>query len=319
VTSTARQGSVLVVWNRTAGTKVGVSTSRQPTEAELRAAFDRHGLAADLVVTESATDAVHRVRAACADGCSIVVAAGGDGTARAIARELLGSDTALGILPLGSVMNLARSLSIPRDLDAAVAIIARRQVRMIDVGSVGPLDGRGQPFFESVSIGLHAALFREGQRFDRGHRFALPRAAWIMLRYRPSKVWLELDDRRITTRALAISIANGPYAGLGFTVAPEARLDDGRFDIRIFRGFSRWHLVRHFASIVAGRRAVERRIETLRSARVRVFSRSPLPVRPDDDPPLTTPVSLEVLPRCLRVVVPADETAGDLADGRAGT
>ena len=110
-----------------------------------------------------------------------------------------------------------------------------------------------------------------------------------------------------TTRALAISIANGPYAGLGFTVAPDARLDDGRFDIRIFRGFSRWHLVRHFASIVAGRRAVERRIETYRSARVRVSSRSPLPVRPDDDPPLTTPVSLDVLAQCLRVVVPEDE------------
>jgi YegS/Rv2252/BmrU family lipid kinase len=295
---------ILVLWNRSAGSKAGVATNRTPTDEELRALFGQHGLAVDLVATESASDAVRRARDACARDRRIVVAAGGDGTVRAIARELLGSDTALGILPLGSVMNLARSLGIPRDLEGAVAIIAGGRIRAIDVGAVGKTDGSPEPFFESVSVGLHAALFREGQRFDKGHHLALPRAAWIMLRYRPSKVWLELDDRRITTRALAISIANGPYAGLGFTVAPEARLDDGRFDIRIFRGFSRWHLVRHFASIIAGRRAVERRIETYRSARVRVFSRSPLPVRPDDDPPLTTPVSLEVLPSCLRVVVP---------------
>lgn len=307
MTSTRTASPILVLWNRSAGTKAGVSTNRVPTEDELRSLFARHHLDIDLVPTESAADAVRRAREACARDCPIVVAAGGDGTVRAIARELLGSGTALGILPLGSVMNLARSLGIPRDVEAAAAIIAEGRVRAIDVGTVGTLHGRSEPFFESVSIGLHAALFREGQRFDRGHRLALPRAAWIMLRYRPSKVWLELDDRRITTRALAISIANGPYAGLGFTVAPDARLDDGRFDIRIFRGFSRWHLVRHFASIVAGRRAVERRIETYRSARVRVSSRSPLPVRPDDDPPLTTPVSLEVLAQCLRVVVPEDE------------
>ena len=307
MTSTRTASPILVLWNWSAGTKAGVSTNRVPTEDELRSLFARHHLDIDLVPTESAADAVRRAREACARDCPIVVAAGGDGTVRAIARELLGSGTALGILPLGSVMNLARSLGIPRDVEAAAAIIAGGRVRAIDVGTVGTLHGRSEPFFESVSIGLHAALFREDSGSTAAIGWRCHARPGLMLRYRPSKVWLELDDRRITTRALAISIANGPYAGLGFTVAPDARLDDGRFDIRIFRGFSRWHLVRHFASIVAGRRAVERRIETYRSARVRVSSRSPLPVRPDDDPPLTTPVSLEVLAQCLRVVVPEDE------------
>ena len=296
---------IRVLWNPAAGTKAGLPTNRTPTIDELRELFERHGLDAEIVETTSAADAVRRCRDACDSDCEVLVAAGGDGTVRALARELLGSRTALGILPLGSVMNMARALGIPRDLEAAVEILATGQVREMDVGTVGPLGGEGQPFFESVSIGLHAALFLEGQRLDKGHKLALPRALWTMLRYRPSKVWLDIDGRRVTTHALAISVANGPYAGLGFTVAPDARLDDGRFDVRIFRGFSKWHLLRHFVSIVAGRRAVEPRIETHRGAHVAVASRSPLPVRPDDDAPLTTPVELRVLARCLRVVVSA--------------
>jgi diacylglycerol kinase (ATP) len=293
-----------VLWNQGAGVKAGVSTNRTPELAELDELFARHGVDARIVPTTSEEDAVARCREAIDDGCRAIVAAGGDGTVRAIARTLIGSETALGILPLGSVMNIARSLDIPRDLDEAAAVIAAGVVRAIDVGFV-----EERAFFESTSIGLHAALFREGAKFDKGDRLALFRAIWVVIRYRASKMWIELDDQTISTRALAVSVANGPYAGLAFTVAPEARLDDGKLDVRVFRGFSKWELLRHFASIVAGRRAIEPRIDTYRSARVRVSSRSALAVRPDDEPPMATPVSFHILPRSLNVLVPAADRA----------
>ena len=71
------------------------------------------------------------------------------------------------------------------------------------------------------------------------------------------------------------SISNGPFAGLGFTVAPGARLDDGLLDVRVFERFSRWELVRHFWSIAAGRRRYEPRVRTLRSATVQPPRREP--------------------------------------------
>jgi diacylglycerol kinase (ATP) len=290
---------IRVLWNEGAGVKAGLPTNRTPSADDLREVFRGHGIDAWIIPTGSAEDAVRETRRAIADGCRTVVAAGGDGTVREIARTLIGSGVALGVLPLGSVMNVARSLDIPRDVGEAAAVIAAGETHDIDVGFVGD-----RAFFESTSIGLHAALFREGARFDKGDRLALVRAIAVIVRYRTAGMRIELSDRTITTHALAVSVANGPYAGLAFTVAPGARLDDGNLDVRVFRGFSKWQLVRHFASIVAGRRAIEPRIETYRSPTVRITAARPLPVRPDDEPPLATPVSFRVEPRSLRVIVP---------------
>ena len=107
------------------------------------------------------------------------------------------------------------------------------------------------------------------------------------------------------TRALVTSISNGPFAGLGFTVAPGARLDDGLLDVRVFERFSRWELFRHFWSIAAGRRRYEPRVRTLRSATVQLRGASPLRVRADGEEVGTTPVELRVRPGALRVIAPA--------------
>ena len=103
------------------------------------------------------------------------------------------------------------------------------------------------PFFEAGSVGMNAAIFREVSRVDEGDPVSIPRTIWVALRYRPARMAVELDDGVITSRALMVAVSNGPYLGLGMTVAPEARLDDGKFDVRIFRRFSKgsccatWH------------------------------------------------------------------------------
>ena len=237
------------------------------------------------------------------------MAAGGDGTFHTVARRLLelgGDDPAamppLGILPLGSVMNVARSLDIPRDLEGAVRVIAEGHERSIDVGEVV---GWG-PFLEAVAVGLHAELFAEAAALDAGDARAPFRAIRTALSYQPSRLTLELDEgRTVRTRALVTSISNGPFAGLGFTVAPGARLDDGLLDVRVFERFSRWELVRHFWSIAAGRRRYEPRVRTLRSATVSLRGASPLRVRADGEEVGTTPVELRVRPGALRVIAPA--------------
>jgi diacylglycerol kinase (ATP) len=297
----------VVVWNRGAGRKVGLPTNVDLDEDGVRGLFAGVGLTVDLRATESESEAVEAARGA-STGSVPVIAAGGDGTVRTIARTLLEAAAGdaeavppLGILPLGSVMNVARSLAIPRELPAAAAVIAAGHVRSIDVGEVA---GWGA-FFEGLAVGLHAELFAEGAALDAGDPAAPFRAIVTALRYRPSRLALELDDgRTIRTRALVTSISNGPFAGLGFTVAPGARLDDGLLDVRVFERFSRWELLRHFWSIAAGRRRYEPRVLTHRSSTVRVRSASPLTVRADGEPAGTTPVDIRVLPRALRVIAP---------------
>lgn len=290
---------IRVLWNPSAGSKGGMTTNRLG-EPELRAIMTARGLGDDLVRVEDEDACVDAVRTALTDGIDVLAAAGGDGTVGLVARELLGARTTLGILPLGSVMNIARSLGLPRDLDGAAAVIAEGRVATIDVGLA-----RGAPFYEAGSIGMNAAMFREAQRFDDGDWASILRTVWVALRYRPARMELRLDDSVVRTRALMVTVANGPYTGLAMAVAPAARLDDGRFDVRVFRGFSKWELLRHLGAIAFGRRRYAPRVSTYRSRRVEVASRHPLPCRADSRDLGTTPVVFEVRPAALRVVVPA--------------
>jgi diacylglycerol kinase (ATP) len=239
-------------------------------------------------------------------GYDLVVAAGGDGSVGLIATQLLGSETALAVLPLGSVMNVARSLGIPRDLDEAADAIATGEVRRIDVG-----EARGRPFFEAGSVGMNAAVFRAAQAFDSGDWSAIVRTIWTAIRYRPARMSVDLDDRRIRTRALMVTVSNGPYTGAGMTVAPDARLDDGLFDVQVFRRLSKPRLLRHLASIAFGRYRYAPEIETYRSRFVRIEGASPLPSRADSRDLGTTPVEFSIRPGVLRVVVPTARPGGD--------
>lgn len=308
---------IRVIWNAASGRKAGIPTGSASRET-LEAILARYELGAELVETASEEAAIEAVRDAADQRYDIVVAAGGDGTIGLVGQVLLGTETALGILPLGSIMNIPRMLGLPRDVEAAAEVLRAGRVRRIDVG-----DANGQVFFEAASVGMHAAVLEEMAKADDGDLAAIVRSVFVAFRYRPSRMTIELDDgRRTETRALVVAIANGPYMGAGFTVAPDARLDDGRFDIRIFNHYSKRELVRHFASIAFGRRAYAPRTVTERSAWVRISGARPLPARSDARDLGTTPLTCTILPHALLVVAPAQDPSGrgdvSHSDGQPG-
>jgi diacylglycerol kinase (ATP) len=99
-------------------------------------------------------------------------------------------------------------------------------------------------------------------------------------------------------------VANAPYTGLGLSVAPDARLDDGLLDVRIFRHYSRVELLRHFWSIAFGRRAYAPKVADYRARKVAIETPG-LPSRADDFDLARSPLELEVRPAALRVVAPS--------------
>lgn len=286
----------VVILNPEAGRRGPVSTSDASTE-EIARALDLAGLRYELVVPDDPDAIPLLARAAVERGAELVVAAGGDGTVRMVADGVIGSQAALGILPLGSVMNIARMLEIPRELDQAAALLATAPLLAIDVGEVD-----GHRFFEGVSIGLSSEVFRFVDELQQGQLGSPLDFLRTLRRYRPRRVRLLIDDRPLTARALAVVIANGPYVGAGLTVAPDARLDDGLLDIVLFRRFSRWGLFRHFVGIAFGRRRYHSKILTLPGRHIRVEARSPLPVRADGNDHGTTPIEVRVIPRALTVI-----------------
>ncbi len=268
-----------------------------------------HGLGDDLFVGESAAAVRARVDDAVRHGVDVVVAAGGDGTVGLVADRLTGTTAALGILPAGSAMNVARSLGIPRDLDAAAALIACGVVTTIDIGRAS--DGT---FLEMASVGLNAAILGEAHRFAEGS-FDLIGLVRAVVRYHSAPMTIDLDDGTVHTGALMVVVANTPFTGAGLTLAPAARLDDGLFDVAVFRHFSKFELLRHLVSIVAGHRRYSPKVETHRSARVRVSGQRRLPARADDRDLGTTPIEVVVVPSALRVVVAPPEDRVAASDG----
>ena len=288
-----------VIRNPAAGAKKGIATNAVSAD-ELLALLARHGLGNDVIETASEDETRREARRAVRERVEVVIAAGGDGTIGTVAEELLDTPSALGVLPLGTVMNVPRMLGLSRDLDEAASGLASGTVRCVDTGQA---DGR--TFFEAASVGMNAAMFREANRFERGDWLSILRTIWVALRYRPARMHIELDGRRVVqTRALMAVIANGPYTGAGMTVAPDARIDDGRFDVRVFRGFSKPELIRHLVSIAFGRRHYAPHVSTFHASAVRVTSAHPLPTRADSHDLGTTPLDVRIRPRVLRVVGP---------------
>jgi diacylglycerol kinase (ATP) len=296
-----RRRPMLVLYNASAGQKrrpLGGAVSQEQL-AELLAG---RGLDFEIVATDTEEQATDEATAAVAQKRPVVVAAGGDGTIGAIASQLVGSETALGILPLGSVMNVPRMLGVPRDLEDAAEVLAAGSVRVVDVG-----EANGRLFYEAASVGLNATIFSAAERLMERDYLSVRRLLWLALRYRPARIRLELDEETVQARALMVTVSNGPYTGLGMTVAPSARLDDGLFDVRVFGHYSKLELLRHLLSISFGRRQYLPHSRTYRAVSVRLEARRSLPVRVDGVNLGRTPLECHVRPACLRVVAPRPE------------
>jgi diacylglycerol kinase (ATP) len=284
--------------------------------------------ATEICVTTEERPAGTIAREAVAAGVEVVLVGGGDGTVSEVARELVHKPATLGILPIGTFNNIARSVGVLSDLPIAASVIVAGHVRQIDVG----LANETHYFFEAAGAGLDAALFPVGEEIKDGRWTRIVRAARLALQYEPQPFEITFDrplsevlpparQRRMSTRALAgktirrnalfIVAANGPFYGGGFNVAPGARLRDGRLALTIYWRFSKWELLRHFQSISGGRYRYSPKIESCTAAEIELASPNAIAVHIDGQPLGTTPVTLRALPGALRVFAPQDRPAGE--------
>jgi diacylglycerol kinase family enzyme len=173
-----------------------------------------------------------------AHGSTIVVAGGGDGTVSSVASAVVGSDAALGILPLGTLNHFAKDAGVPLDLDEAVRAIAGGRTVRVDVGDVN-----GRPFINNASVGMYASLIAERlamQRLGRGkwlaHALA---AARVWRRYHRLHVLLRAEGRKRTVRTPFVFIGNNEYQLSGLQLGGRKTLDAGRLHVCMARGMSR--------------------------------------------------------------------------------
>jgi YegS/Rv2252/BmrU family lipid kinase len=298
-----------LIFNPRAGQKLGIDTNAGSVDA-VQAALREEQIQFDEWPTERAGHATELARRAVAEGRQLVIAAGGDGTVNETAMGLANSQTALGLMPLGSIMNVARTLWVPRDLRLAARTLVEGKTLAMDMGRIGE-----RYFLEAAGVGLDAGLFGYFERLDRdGPRLGILRAALRFVRMLGSpRLRIDYDRGHIRARAPMVSVANGPYVGAAYAIAPNARIDDGLLDVVVFRGTGIPRILLHLALVAGGRplppppQAQMLRVEWVR---VRTYRRRPLPVHADGGPLGVTPIEIRVAPAALRVVVGPPNESG---------
>jgi diacylglycerol kinase (ATP) len=257
----------------------------------------------------------------------LVVVAGGDGTIRPIASELVGTNIPLAIIPVGTFNNLALSLGLPADPLAACAVVENGMLTRIDVG----IADENNFFFEAAGVGVDAEIFPIGEEIKRGRFLAIFQALRTVLVHRQTRVELKFDRpvnqayqasfrgyvpiqrrrrrfrksrNRVRLRCSFLAVANGPFYGTNLTVCPGAKIDDGLLSVAVYRDFSKRELALHLWSISRGTYRLHPKVETFECQRIEVFSRTRLQVHVDGILIGTTPVRFGVRPGVLTVLVP---------------
>ena len=285
----------VLIGNPIAGRKAGLATNEQTVDDAI-AALREEGIEPDIWLTGGPGEATELAKRAVDEGYELVIAAGGDGTVQEVAQPLVGTEVTLGVMPLGSVMNLARTLGVARDLTAAAQTIRAGRLLRMDVGEVN-----GRYFLEYGGVGIDAALYPFVHQFDSGEWGSLWTIIRIVFRYRPMKMTLSIDGKRDTFKALMVTVGNTPYFGPAVELTPEAKIDDRQFDVKVFDRFSRTELLWYGLSIMRGRRPYSPKVRRLRGRTVAVSSSRPLPAHADIQPVGETPITFRVVPHGLRV------------------
>lgn len=236
----------------------------------------RAGFVLDRVETgaESPTSA-DLARRAVAEGYEACIVAGGDGTVAPAAAILLDRPVVLGILPFGSVMNIAHGLGLPLEPPDAAQVIARRRVQHADAGEV-----HGKVFFETAGIGLDAEMFGATRHAERGEWRRALRRAWRWATHASYRVAITVDGREDRQRALQVLVMNSPYYGWSLELLPDVTMHDGLLDVAVFPRMGRWALLRSFVTVWRGGTLPEPPV-VFQGAKIAVSSTDPVAVHAD--------------------------------------
>ena len=244
--------------------------------------------------------------AAVRDGAGLVVAGGGDGTISAIAGALAGTDTRLGILPLGTLNHFARDLGIPLDLAEAARLVGQGSERLVDVAQVN-----GRIFINNSAIGVYPLMVRDREaqeaRLGRGKRWAMAVATVrTLIRFSSLRLGLTVNDQQSRVETPLLFVGNNTYRLEMPGAGTRERLDGGELCVVLLRRKSR------LGFCVASIRALFGRdrladVELLDGIRrLRVDSARPsIAISVDGETEkVQPPLIYEARPRALRVIAP---------------
>lgn len=259
-------------------------------------------------VTSRSGEAETLARSAVKEGFTRIVAAGGDGTVSQVANGLAGSDATLGVLPMGSVNVFAMELGLPlNNLQRCWEIIEDGIVRLVDVPSAN-----GRFFVQLAGVGLDAQVVKETSlAFKRsfGPLSYLISAAQIAAR-QPPKLFIHSKHASVEEGSFVL-VGNGRLYGGPFPFFKHAVIDDGLFDVVVFKRLGYLEIIKYLQDVVFSSDINVPEVEYFQTRRLQISSEQEVPVELDGELAGSCPVDFRIRKKLLRVLVPQSSAAAD--------
>lgn len=291
---------VMVIFNPNAGQAAALQQMLD-TACEL---WRSAGWIVDVCPTQAAGDATRLAREAVAHNYTVAVAAGGDGTVNEVVNGLVGSDVALGTLPIGTVNVWAREIGVPLQPEAAAQSLLQAMPRRIDVGLAGD-----RYFLLMASIGFDAtvtATVRSDQKRWLGALAYVVQGLKVAFRYEGVRARIELDGTAIRGRYLMIVLGNSQLYGGVVKLTAEAVIDDGLLDVCLIKGRTLMAAPLRMWSIVRRRYTNDPKITYYRARTMTFSAKQAVDVQVDGDHIGNAPTTFSVVPGGLIALIPRD-------------
>ena len=290
-----------MIFKPTEGSTDAGAAQLKNIEERLRA----HGIVVETVLKTSGKQVRSVAKEAADSKAELLLVAAGDGTIEDAASQLVCTQTTLGIIPIGTMNNLARALGIPLEVEDACALLGMGITREIDAGQVQTkAASHVEYFFETAGIGLSAIAIPAGQAAEKHRWNLLPGAIRKLFGHEPSNLSVELDDGRILdVKSQVVTVSNAPLMGDNILIAPDAKMDDGLLDVATYENMGKTDLLGYFMAASKGKRPQDQRVIFHRAKHVRITSDKPVDAHSDKDVlPDKQELDIEVVPKALRVV-----------------
>ncbi len=262
--------------------------------------IDKEKFDYEIVVTQYAGHASEIAAKVKGDGTDIVVAVGGDGTVNEVARAIVHSRTALGIIPCGSGNGLARHLLLPMNVKKAIEVLNECEIRSLDYGIIN-----GYPFFCTCGMGFDAFV---SQKFaEAGKRGPITYVENVLregLKYQPETYILQDENGTIKHKAFLISCANASQYGNNAYIAPQASMSDGLLDVIIMEPFDVFEAPQISIDMFNKTLDKSSKIKTFKCRKLHIHRSKPGAIHYDGDPAMTgEDIDVELVPKGINIIV----------------
>jgi diacylglycerol kinase (ATP) len=270
------------------------------------------GLRGEAVFSERPGQLGELAREAADEGAKLLVVVGGDGTVHEVVNGIAGRDgVELALIPRGTGWDFARTHAVPKGLTDALRIAREGEARSFDLGwATYRADGveRSAWFANMASVGMSGAVAAKANATTKalGAKTSYLLALGVTFaRWKNVQLRVSVDDERREALMEDCIVALGRYLAGGMMITPEAKPDDGLFDVLLIGDITKTELVRVMPKIYRGTHLPHPKGELLRGTTVTIDADEPMPIQLDGEQPGTTPTRFKIVPAAIRLRVPS--------------